>query len=288
MSYFVNDIYWEYRFSIGDANFVFFANINSVGENAHRGVLHSHKLYELFHVLNGDITLVADSEKTIVNLGETVVVSPGTVHTTILTPETKRFCMIFAIEKNPAIQGSNYYESFRKILTGDFIWLSSPMLSPCFERCARYIKSDFPEKDELITACLHEIMALIKATNFKGEENQQATAFSDTNNSRTYLIDQYFSHSFHHGSLTELSELLHLSSQQTQRIIKKIYGQSFSERLTMMKMHFAKSLLQETNLSVTQIAEKCGYTGPNGFFVAFKKYYGKTPNKLKKFEAPTE
>ena len=284
MNYFVNDIYWEYRFSMGDANFVFFSNINSVGEAPHKGLLHSHKLYELFHVLHGDMTLVADSEKTIINRGETVMIAPGTIHTTSIHPNTTRFCMIFNVEKNQTVQGSNYYDAFRKILEGDIIWLNSPLLSSCFERCTQYIKSSYPEKDELITACLHEIMALIKATNFKGEDTPQINSVSDTDNSRTYLIDHYFTHNFQHGSLTELSELLHLSSQQTQRIIKKMYGQSFSERLTMMKMQLAKSLLQETKLSVTQIAEKCGYTGPNGFFVAFKKYYGKTPNKLKKSE----
>lgn len=282
MSYFVNNIYWEYRFSMGDANFVFFSNINTVNINPHKGILHSHKLYEMFHVLHGNVTLVADTERTLINRGDTVIIAPGTTHTTNVHPDTKRFCMIFAIEKNQAVQGSNYYDAFEKILSDDFVWLDSPLLTSCFTRCADYIQSDYAEKDELITACLHEIMALIKATNSRGEDMPQANPFSDTDNSRTYLVDHYFTHSFQHGSLTELSELLHLSSQQTQRIIKKMYGQSFSERLTMMKMQLAKSLLQETNLSVTQIAEKCGYTGPNGFFVAFKKYYGKTPNKLKK------
>ena len=282
MSYFVNNIYWEYRFSMGDANFVFFSNINTVGTNPHKGLLHSHKLYEIFHVLQGNITLVADTERTLITRGDTVVVAPNTIHTTVIHPDTKRFCMIFAIEKNQAVQGSNYYDTFQKILSEDFVWLDSPLLTSCFTRCAEYIQSNYAEKDELITACLHEIMALIKATNFQGEEAPQVNPFSDTDNSRTYVVDHYFTHSFQHGSLTELSELLHLSSQQTQRIIKKMYGQSFSERLTMMKMQLAKSLLQETSLSVTKIAEKCGYTGPNGFFVAFKKYYGKTPNKLKK------
>lgn len=284
MNYFVNDIYWEYRFSLGDANFVFFSNINSVGEVPHKGLLHSHKLYEVFHVLHGDMTLVTDSEKTIINRGDTLIIAPGTTHTTNIHPGTKRFCMIFAVEKNPNMPESNYYETFQNIFSGDFIWLDSALLSPCFERCTNYMKSDYSEKDELITACLHEIMALIKATNSNGEQTPQTNTFSDTENSRTYLVDHYFTHNFQHGSLTELSELLHLSSQQTQRIIKKMYGQSFSERLTMMKMQLAKSLLQDTKLSVTQIAEKCGYTGPNGFFVAFKKYYGKTPNKMKKAE----
>lgn len=282
MNYFVNGIYREYRFSMGDANFVFFSNVNSVGENPHKDLLHSHKLYELFHVLHGDMTLVANSERTIVNRGDTVVIAPDIIHTTNIHSGTKRFCMIFTIEKNPSVQNSNYYDSFQRILDGDIIRLDSSLLTPGFERCAQYIKSDFVEKDELITACLHEIMALFKATNSKGEDSPQTNSFSNTDNSRTYLIDHYFTHSFQHGSLTELSEFLHLSSQQTQRIIKKMYGQSFSERLTMMKMQLAKKLLQETKLSVTQIAEKCGYTGPNGFFVAFKKYYGKTPNKLKK------
>ena len=281
MSHFENHIYGECRFSIGDVNFLFFPNTNSVGGVTQKSLLHSHKLYELFHVLHGEMSLITDSETKLINQGNTVIVAPGTIHTTRIHPAGKRFGMMFSIEKNQTLSQSNYYDVFLKILSENITNFDSPLLAPCFERCAQYVKSDYSEKNELITACLHEIMALVKATSPHEENLSPTNTFSDTDKSRIYLIDHYFSHSFRHGSLTELSESLQLSVQQTQRIIKKIYGQSFSERLTIMKMELAKTLLQDTNLPIAEIAEKCGYTGPNGFFVAFKKYYGKTPNKLK-------
>ncbi|MBQ7792187.1 MAG: hypothetical protein IJ367_01680, partial [Clostridia bacterium] len=71
-------------------------------------------------------------------------------------------------------------------------------------------------------ACLYEIMVLIKSTQY--EESDSAALLSDTNHLRTYIIDDFFNHKFQNGTLEKLAESLHLSTQQTQRIIKKLYG----------------------------------------------------------------
>ena len=281
MNYLLDNIYREYRFSMGDADIVFFSNHDSLSESPDTGLPHSHKLYELFHILEGSMTILTDSAEYSIKQEDTIIVAPETTHCLRVPAGTKRLCMIFAIEKNPTVPSSGSYDGFLNVFSEDITRFHSSHLITGFQRCAKYIENDYPEKDELISACLHEIMALMKTTSAQQEEGSPAESISHTQSSRTYLIDHYFTNNFQNGSLTELAGLLHLSSQQTQRVIKKMYGQSFSERLTMMKMQLAKTLLQETKLSITQISEKCGYTGPNGFFVAFKKYYGSTPNRLK-------
>ncbi|MBP3448042.1 MAG: helix-turn-helix domain-containing protein [Clostridia bacterium] len=283
MKSFLYKNYQEYRISIGNADFVFFSDITAVSrQQVSDTTLHSHKFYELFHVLRGSITIATETQERDFHEKDTVILAPGVFHSTFLHAESMRFSMVFTIEKNPKVSNSSYYESFCEILNEDVTVLEAFMGSHAFHRCARYFQSDYIEKDELITSCLHEIVALMKVTKFDDQKLLPSDILTNTNHSRNYIIDDYFVNKFHNGSLENLAELLNLSPQQTQRIIKKLYSQSFSERIAMMKMNYAKTLLQHTNLSVTNIAEKCGYSRTNGFFVAFKKYYNKTPNELRK------
>ncbi len=273
------DNYQEYHFSVGDTDFIFFSEQNSLAQQQNAGTtMHSHKFYELFHVLCGKINIHTDTGKIELREGDTVIISPNFMHTTKFTPGSLRICMTFSMKKNKKHTRSNYYEAFEKIFSKKYIHTNSVSKYP-FKRIEYYFQCNHNEKEELIISCLHEIMVLIKMA--QGTENPMKAMYSDTNSLRTYIIDDYFFENFQNGSLMKLAELLHLSSQQTQRIIKKMYNQSFSERITLMKMNCAKSMLMSSNLSIAQIASHCGYNSTNGFFVAFKKFYGQTPNEFR-------
>ena len=62
MNYLLDNIYREYRFSMGDADIVFFSNHDSLSESPDTGLPHSHKLYELFHILEGSMTIPLQSD----------------------------------------------------------------------------------------------------------------------------------------------------------------------------------------------------------------------------------
>ncbi len=275
--------YQEYRITIENTDFTFFSDIDTLSEQQNVGnTMHSHKFYEIFYVLHGRNTIITETGEFLLQEGDAAIVAPEVIHTTQHHPDSLRISMVFTIEKNSKVTNSNYYDIFRKILNRDVVLLDSFVGSHAFRRFARYFQCDYSEKDELITSCLHEIISLIKVSKSDMQEPISKERFTDTNNYRNYIIDDYFVNKFREGSLVNLAEVLQLSPQQTQRIIKKMYNQSFSERITVMKMNYAKSLLLNSNDSVAEIAEKCGYSGTNGFFVAFKKFYGKTPNELRK------
>ncbi len=275
--------YQEYRITIGNADFTFFSDIDTLSEQQNAdSTVHSHKFYEIFYVLRGYNTIITENREFLLQEGDAAIVSPEVTHTTKHHPDSLRISMVFTVEKNPKVTNSDYYDVFCNILNSDVVQLNAFVGSHAFRRFARYFQCDYSEKDELITSCLHEIISLIKVSKTDIQESTPKEIVTDTNNYRNYIIDDYFVNKFREGSLINLAEMLQLSPQQTQRIIKKMYNQSFSERITVMKMSYAKSLLLNSTDSVAEIAEKCGYNGTNGFFVAFKKYYGKTPNELRK------
>lgn len=271
--------YQEHYFTVGDADFTFFSEPNSIAHQQNLGTtMHAHKFYELFHVLKGNITIYTDAGNVNLREGDTVIVSPNLMHTTQFAPNSLRVCMTFTIKKNKNHSQVNYYEAFQNILSNPYMHTNGVSDQP-FKRLAYYFRSKHQERDELIISCLREIIVLIKMA--QGSRNSISAMSADTNSLRTYIIDDYFTTNYQNGSLIKLAELLHLSPQQTQRIIKKMYSQSFSEKMIQSKMNYAKTMLLDSSLSVAQIALNCGYNSTNGFFVAFKKHFGKTPNEFR-------
>lgn len=78
-----------------------------------------------------------------------------------------------------------------------------------------------------------------------------------------------------------LAKHLGISSAQLGRIISRNYGMNFSQLITRLRMVDAKKLLQ-TDRTITEIGRSLGYTTYNGFAAAFKKYYGVTPESMRK------
>ena len=74
-----------------------------------------------------------------------------------------------------------------------------------------------------------------------------------------------------------------ISTAQLGRIIRRNYGTNYSQLMTSLRMADAKKLLK-TEKTITEIAKSLGYTTYNGFAAAFKKYYGITPEEMRKEE----
>ncbi|PNV59707.1 DNA-binding response regulator [Clostridium sp. chh4-2] len=82
-------------------------------------------------------------------------------------------------------------------------------------------------------------------------------------------------------TLVSLSEQLHISSNYLSTTIKKTTGETFISLLTKKRMEKAREYLICTPMKIQEIAARCGYSDQHYFSYCFKKYYGKSPNKLR-------
>ncbi|MEM1118992.1 MAG: AraC family transcriptional regulator [Bacteroidota bacterium] len=80
----------------------------------------------------------------------------------------------------------------------------------------------------------------------------------------------------------ELSTMLHLSSSQTYRKIKAQTGKSPSLFISHIRLSLAYDLLQESDLSITQIAYRVGFADVTYFSHSFRDFFGKTPTQVRR------
>lgn len=89
---------------------------------------------------------------------------------------------------------------------------------------------------------------------------------------RSFLINEFFCNNYAQDvSLEDLARVLNVSSRQASRLVQKFTGNTFQEELTACRIHAAKRLMQETDMSMERIAEAVGYKSYSGFWKVLKK-----------------
>lgn len=81
--------------------------------------------------------------------------------------------------------------------------------------------------------------------------------------------------------LDDIMKNIHLSKFYFSRIFKECTGMTLYEYLISHRISVSKRLLQESRLSVYQIAEKVGFNNVNNYIQTFKRMTGVTPNQYR-------
>jgi AraC family transcriptional regulator, regulatory protein of adaptative response / DNA-3-methyladenine glycosylase II len=87
------------------------------------------------------------------------------------------------------------------------------------------------------------------------------------------------------GNVEALAARLGVGSRQLRRLFNKHVGASPVVMANTQRVLFAKKLLAETQLPITQIAFACGFGSPRRFNAAFRKTYRQSPSAFRR-QAP--
>lgn len=278
--------YKEYPFTIGDTLFTFATDrptINPSTDYSKQTVsFHTHRYCEIFFVLHGQIKVYTESTSYELSEGDCIYIPAGCRHTSEYLEDSQRFALPFFYSKQKTENtAKKYFDTFESLFDDHIRIFWQFIGAEAFKRFAYYYYSSYTDKDELITTCCREIILLLKASVSSDSIPTPMYELSDTDNYRNYVISNFFGTSYKNGTLTQLSELLHLSPQQTQRLIKNLYGETFRDHLIHLKMKQAGTLLLNTTHPAAKIAEEVGYAYTHSFYEAFKKYYNRTPEQYR-------
>ena len=82
--------------------------------------------------------------------------------------------------------------------------------------------------------------------------------------------------------LDRVEEEVGLSKDYIRVLFKNKTGVGFNKYMTMMRMEYAKELLETSNLKIYEVAEACGYATIDYFARKFKEYTGAAPIQYRK------
>lgn len=83
-------------------------------------------------------------------------------------------------------------------------------------------------------------------------------------------------------TLEQIAAKFHYTPEYTSRLIKSTTGKTFTQILQQVRLEKAQVLLQDTNLSIANIANQIGYETPEHFIRIFKKQMHLTPTEYRR------
>jgi AraC-like DNA-binding protein len=83
-------------------------------------------------------------------------------------------------------------------------------------------------------------------------------------------------------SVTQATEIVHMSQAQFMKTFKKVSGMTFIAHLTRVRIMNALRLLRETDLTIAEIAVKTGFSDQSYFDRRFRQTFGKSPREWRR------
>lgn len=277
--------YREIELAVGNANFKYTIDYNaSLPSSSHA---HAHTNFELFYVWDGEVKIKTDDDEYIIKKGQAMIIAPALYHRSFTKPGTEKLNLYFSfVKSHKKNTDDDLYKSFDRVFSevGFDKNDSAELIGKHLSSFTETFESECVGKSERLKAQLTEVIfALYDFLSAKLPEREAEGKESSAPMHYRYEIDRLLSQNYTNNiDLDFLSEKLCLSQKRVGVIIKQLYGKSFREVKTEMKIQVAKQHLRETDSTIEEIAKNVGYGSVRGFLAAFLQMTGKTPSAYRK------
>ena len=239
-------------------------------------VRHSNASHELHIILDGSCRVELENQEMEIRAGQALVILPHTFH--CCRSITRPFLRLTV----------NFIPQNQNLLTdranGGHYFLFP--ITPTIKRLCHEIFDEVDRKSsylvkEMLGAMFSQLMIHVLRTIEPDKQDSHAIIFD---HSTAHIIDHYFSNSNMQGSCTrkDLSEKLHCSERQLNRILSKLYGMTFQEKRLQARMDYARYLLRSTDMKIPEISSQVGYSNETSFYKVFRAACGITPNDFRR------
>lgn len=251
---------------------------------------HSHHTYEIRYIECGSCTQVINEEPLTVGEDTILLVRPGEYHYQTFggerfsaTQYNLRF-RIEALSKSAPPYQQNAYKKFLKILeTSRFVKDDKKTVQFLFNN----LKCEMMNKQAGYIYNLRLLSTLILTEFIRNTKMPIDSIFPPEDiKYRGLLItkmEQFFSWKYTDDvKIQDLADDIMVSRRQAARILNQIYGMSFSQKLTEVRLQHAAYQLITTDLKIEEISERCGFNNSSYFYMCFRKKYHTTPTDYRK------
>jgi AraC-like DNA-binding protein/mannose-6-phosphate isomerase-like protein (cupin superfamily) len=253
---------------------------------------HTHDFIEIVYVMKGSATQLLDGEELLVECGDMIFLNYGSIHSFRIHGEFHYVNICFS----PEVAGSVITERNALSLLSLTAFNEMRHTSNCGK--FSFVGRERSEIEGILSAMLkeyeekksawHVVMGnylnilltkmLRKSELYSdGEENdeiwQEFAKFVDNNLEADLTLSDLASRCFYNPSYFS-------------RIFKKRFQMSPFEYITTRRLQLAIKLLDETQDSIEEIAERAGFSDRGSFYRAFSKHVGMTPGEYRKTHRP--
>ena len=249
--------------------------------------VHWHDELEIIYVKSGFLTVNISGENYIGKPGDAFVVSPGNLHFMgSQTGTVDYFTFLFPLKYIAFRTDDMLDDKLIEPLNSGHLMISPEIKDTVKEQCeqlAGVYAAEIDKSESKITSQIRKKIILLQFIHElwkKGFIVENDTTGRNTVEKEmvSYIQQNYMGKIL----LREFGEQFHLSEKYISRYFKEHFHITLSQYVTYLRLEHAKQMLQETDISVTEVAMQSGYQNISYFIRSFKKTYGVSPLKYRK------
>lgn len=235
--------------------------------------LHYHFNFEFLYLLKGKLVLTTEYGQQLLTSQKVVIVPPFLEHNVKATEYGPYEYLLIEIQ--------NYNLSFPDSRQADgttSLCDENSLLHPTIKQIVSELTNTHLYKDEILQSFFNVLTCHLTASPRASKTTQMNHLQPGIQLCKNY-IDHYFCDEL---PLFLLSEKSQLSIYHLSRTFKQQVGLTPLQYLTHVRVDHAKQTLKQTNTSIQQIAEECGFKNSTYFSQVFKVTTGLTPTHYRK------
>lgn len=256
----------------------------------HIGKYHTHDFFEINYIHKGSCINLVEDDSILMNEGDMILIHPGAFHNLYADDESvvynflldkKWFINVLSSLKSAdgvlfdffkAVDTENFYK-YAVSHINDNLGLVKQKTGAIIDSS----KNDSPWKYIKTETAILDFLEMLSLTN---NNIYLSTGRGKSSNMMINILD-YVTENCSTVNLDIMSEKFFYSKTHICRLFIKNTGKSFNEFLMDIKIGQACSMLENSNLTVDEIANNLGYKSVEYFYRLFKKKKGITPKEYR-------
>ncbi len=256
--------------------------------------LHTHSFFEIVCLAEGSCSHYINGQQQHLSQGDILIMAPGTMHAIHVADDDSLLINIL-------IRSSTFNSAFLNTLTnktilGDFFQKTlyhnkehSYLLfhtgnDESLFRILEYLYLEECSDKRYKNAVKNQIAELFFSLLLRNHEKDVFIPNPTGENDEpdfVFLL-KYMEHNYQNTSLKEMAEFFHYSERHLIRLIQDYTGMSFSKNIQQIRLNHAAALLEETDLPVSEISARVGYSNVSHFRKLFIERFSVLPQDYRK------
>ena len=249
-------------------------------------MMHTHGCHELYFLVSGQRRYLIGSKLYEVSPGNIVLVPRNRLHRTTMVNRKghSRYVVYFSEEYLHdfiALIGQEAFDGFMEKGCLRLPETDVTSVHDTLRQMDRDQKQNAPLAQAYLKTALQHILLLLLR---RGEAVDNA---ADHSAGKIQEATRYITDNFAMDlTLEDAASIACMEKTYFCKCFKNLTGFGFTEYLTRVRIQAAENYLQNTDLSVSEIARRCGFSGSNYFGDVFRRCIGVSPSAFRKQYRP--
>lgn len=243
--------------------------------------MHAHKSHEIYYLISGQRRYLIGHTIYDVTPGDLVLIPRSRLHRTVSPRPTgyDRYVCNFLEDRIQSFIRSMGRDVFDRLIEGGCLRLPNHISQQIY-RDLEQLEQELSERREGCEAVALHLLEdiLIRALRHGRPKEPLHGEGAD----KIQALARYIALNYAQPiTLHDAAAMAHMEDTYFSKRFKALTGFGFQEYLTQTRLQEAQRLLQDTDLSVGEIAERCGFSGANYFGDVFRRWKGLSPSQYR-------